>query len=139
MTKFCKGDYSRQTVQQKKKIPDQASAWAQRQGRKWTYQKKSIGGGLVCKRSGVQSGRQERSGYGNYSREKLAFNVFANQWAANGEIQNEERYGQFWELSGVVELFLVCLRDTENSLTGENCSSKSAKEQEFVVASVDRR
>ena len=23
-----------------------------------------------------------------------------NQWAANGEKQDEKRYGQFWELSG---------------------------------------
>ena len=152
MFKFCRGDCSRQAVQQKKKKSDRASAWPQRQDRKWTYQKKSMAGGLACKRSGVQSGRQERSGYGSYSREKLALSVFVNQWAANGEIQNEERYGQFWELSGqseqrvfvfvfslaVVELFVVCLRDTENSPTGDNCSSNSAKEQELVVASVDR-
>ena len=41
-----------------------------------------------------------------------------NQWAANGEMQDQERYGQCWERSGhgkqrCSELFLDCLRDTE--------------------------
>ena len=59
-----------------------------------------------------------------------------NQWGANGERQDEERYGQFWELSGqgeqcCFELFAVCLtlRDTEDSQTGENCSNQGMKEQ----------
>ena len=51
-----------------------------------------------------------------------------NQWAANGGKQEEERYGQFWELSGqgeqrCSELFEVCLRDSEDCQTGENCRS----------------
>ena len=41
---------------------------------------------------------------------------------------------QFWEFSGqgkqrCFELFVVCIRDTENSQTGENCSSQGVKEQ----------
>ena len=48
-----------------------------------------------------------------------------NQWAANGEKQDEKRYGQLWELSGqgeqrCFELFVTCLRDTEGSQTGDN-------------------
>ena len=63
-----------------------------------------------------------------------------NQWAASGEKQFEERYGQFWELSGqgeqhCFELFVVCLKDAEDRWTGEDCSSPGMKEhrqeQEF--------
>ena len=48
-----------------------------------------------------------------------------NQWAANGEKQDEKRYGQLWELSGkgdqrCFELFVICLKDTEGSQTGDN-------------------
>ena len=51
-----------------------------------------------------------------------------NQWAASGEKQDEERYDQFLELSRqgeqrCFELFVVCLIGTEDSQTGENCSS----------------
>ena len=65
-----------------------------------------------------------------------------NLWAANG-LKHGETGDQFWELPEqgkqlCSELFVVCLRDTENSPTGDNCSSNSAKEQELVVASVDR-
>ena len=58
-----------------------------------------------------------------------------NQWAASGEKQDEERYGQFWKLSGqgeqrCFELFAACLINTEDSSrTGENCRSQGAKEQ----------
>ena len=57
-----------------------------------------------------------------------------NQRAANGVKQDEERYGYFGELSGqgeqhCFEFFVVCLRDTEDSQTGENCSSQGVKEQ----------
>ena len=57
-----------------------------------------------------------------------------NQWAANGKRQDENRHGQLWELSGqgeqhCFELFVICLRDTEGSQTGENCSSQGVKEQ----------
>ena len=59
-----------------------------------------------------------------------------DQWAAKGEKRDEERYGQFSDLSGqgelccfCFELFVVCLRDTEDSQTGENCNSQGAKEQ----------
>ena len=57
-----------------------------------------------------------------------------NHWATNGEKQDEERYGQFWEFSGqgkqrCFELFVVCIRDTENSQTGANYSSQDLKEQ----------
>ena len=71
-----------------------------------------------------------------------------NQWAANGEKQDDERDSQFWELSGqggqsCFELFVVnCLRDTENRQTRENCSSlreKTKTETKYFVASVDRR
>ena len=55
------GDCSKQTVQHKKKISDQASACTQRDDRKWKYQKKSVAAGLVCKLSGVQSSRRELS------------------------------------------------------------------------------
>ena len=41
------------------KISDQASACTQREGKEWPYQTKSVAGGLVCKRSGVQSNRHE--------------------------------------------------------------------------------
>ena len=50
--------------------------------------------------------------------------VFVNQWTANGDKLDEKRYGQLWELSGqgerrCSELFVVCLRDTEGSQTGQ--------------------
>ena len=45
------------TVQHKKKISDQASAYAQRENKEAL--EKSIAGGLACKRL-VQSSRQER-------------------------------------------------------------------------------
>ena len=35
--------------------------------REWKYRKKSVGGGLVCKLSGVQSSSQERSSRGSCS------------------------------------------------------------------------
>ena len=44
--------------------------------------------------------------------------MFVNQWGASGERQDEE-YGQFWKLSGCLEHFVLCLRDTEDSQTGE--------------------
>ena len=71
-----------------------------------------------------------------------------NQWAANGEEQDEEKCGQVWELTGqgeqrCVEAFVLCLTDTEGSQTGEICSSQGVKNQgqrqEFSAASVDRR
>ena len=57
-----------------------------------------------------------------------------NQWGANGEKQDEERCGHFWELSGqgeqrCFELSIVCLKDNEDSRTGENSSSQCVKEQ----------
>ena len=50
-----------QTVQRKKKISDHVSAFTQKEYREWKHHKKSIAGGLVCKLSGVQSDRRERS------------------------------------------------------------------------------
>ena len=38
-----------QAVQHKKKMSDQVSAYTQREDREQKYQKKSVGGGLVCK------------------------------------------------------------------------------------------
>ena len=81
---------------------------------------------LVCKLLGVQSSRQERQ-----STEKRVGTVFLNEWAANGEKQDEERCGQFWELSGkgeqrCSELSAVCLRDAEDSQIGQNCNSRTA-------------
>ena len=58
-----------------------------------------------------------------------------NRWAAYaGEKKDEERYAQFWELSEqgeqrCSERFVVCLRDTEDSQTGENCSGQGVKDQ----------
>ena len=57
-----------------------------------------------------------------------------NHWAAIGEKSDEERCGQFCELSGqggqcCFELFAVCLKDTEDSQTGKNGSSRGIKEQ----------
>ena len=110
--------------------------------------RKSVAGGLVSKLSGIQSSRQERSSWGSSSTEKWVCTVFMNQWAANGEKQDDERDSQFWELSGqggqsCFELFVVnCLRDTENRQTRENCSSlreKTKTETKYFVASVDRR
>ena len=72
-----------------------------------------------------------------------------NQWAASGEKPDEERRGQFCELSGqggqcCFELFAVCLQDTEDSRTGANGSSRGIKEQRqretrVTVESADRR
>ena len=61
-----------------------------------------------------------------------------NHWATNGEKQDEERYDQFWEFSGqgkqrCFELFVVCIRDTENSQTGANCSSQQRTKAETTV------
>ena len=49
MTKLCKGDCFRRTVQQKKKNSDQVSTCAQREDKEWKYQKKIAAGGLACK------------------------------------------------------------------------------------------
>ena len=65
-----------------------------------------------------------------------------NQWAVNGDKQVEERYGQFWELSGqgkqhCFKLFVVCLKDAEDRWTREDCSIPGMKEhrqvQEFNI------
>ena len=44
-----------------------------------------------------------------------------NQWAASGEKQDEERYGQFWELSSEGEQ--RCFEDTKDSQAGETDAS----------------
>ena len=63
-----------------------------------------------------------------------------NRWAASGEKQ-EERYGQFWELSeqseqrrfepSVVFLYFI-FRDIEYSQTGENCNSQGIYGQKMT-------
>ena len=47
MTKLCKGDCFRRTVQQKKKNSDQVSTCAQREDKEWKYQKKDVAGWMV--------------------------------------------------------------------------------------------
>ena len=88
-------------VQYKYKISDRASVFAQREDREWNYQKKSVAGTLVCKLSGVQSSTQKRSSWGGRSTEKRVCIVFVNQWAASGEMQDEEGYGQFSGTFGI--------------------------------------
>ena len=57
MIKLCKKDCSRQTVQHKKAISDQANACTQREDKEWKYQKKSGTGGMVCKQEFSQVDR----------------------------------------------------------------------------------
>ena len=58
-----------------------------------------------------------------------------NRWAAYaGEKKDDQRYAQFGELSEqgeqrCSERFVVCIRDTEDSQTGESCSSQAVKKQ----------
>ena len=122
MIEHCKGDYSRWTVQQKKKISYQLRVYRQREDREWKYQKKSVASGLIYKLWGVQSSIWEQPSWGSCSTEKQVCTVFVNRGAASGEKLDEERYGWFGELSGqgkqrCFELFVVCLRDTEGSQT----------------------
>ena len=61
MTRFRKGECSRQPVQHRKMTFDQASVCVQREYREWKYQKMSEVGGLAYRFSGVQSSSQEQS------------------------------------------------------------------------------
>ena len=64
----------------------------QREDKECKYQKKSVAVGLICKPSGVQSSR--RSGRAEAvvrNTEKRVCTAFVNQWAANGEKQDEDR------------------------------------------------
>ena len=103
MTKRCKGRCSRRcsrrTVQNKKLISDQVSACTLKGDKKYKFQKKSIAGRLACRlkeeeeeEEEVQSRSQDRSNSGSCSTEKRTCTVSVNQWAANGEKQDEERY-----------------------------------------------
>ena len=67
-----------------------------------------------------------------------------NRWAASGEKQ-EERYGQFWELSQQSEqrhfepsvvFFFFFRRDTEHSQTGENCNSQGIYGQKMTDGNI---
>ena len=68
---------------------------AQREDKELKHQKNSITGRLVCKLSVDRSGQIEA-----FVAQRQVCTVFVNQWAANGEMQDAERYGQFGELSG---------------------------------------
>ena len=65
-----------------------------------------------------------------YNREKRVCTVSVNQWATNGEKQDEEKCGQFWKLSEQGEQpSVVCSGDTEDSQRGESCNNQDVKEQ----------
>ena len=79
----------------------------------WKYQKKNITSGLFCKL--VQSSSQERlnqvDAVVSVTTEKRVCTAFVNQWAASGEKQDDERYGQpgVWGILRTMraELFLT--------------------------------
>ena len=71
---------TRQTVQHIfiyffKSLTKRVRACAQKEDRERTYQKKSVAGGMVCKLSGVQPSRQERSSWDSWSTEKWVSTV----------------------------------------------------------------
>ena len=68
---------------------------------KWTYHEKSLLAGWFV--NFKQFSLVARGGCGT---DRRVCTVFVNLWTANGEKRDEERYGQFWELSGQGEASL---------------------------------
>ena len=88
-------------MQHDKKISDQVRTRTQREDTEWPRKVKLAGWFANFKFSHVvRSGRVEAV--------VVVCTVFVNQWAANGEKRDEERYGQFSYLSGQGELCCFC-------------------------------
>ena len=67
--------------------------------------------------------------------------VSVNQWATNGEKQDEKKCGPFQKLSGqgeqhCPESFILCLGDAEDSQRGESYSNQDVKEHTKTQDSV---
>ena len=85
---------------------------------------------LVVWKLSVQSSRQERSSWGRCSTEKRVYCIrqsMGSQW-------REARWGDTCSVLGTrrtrgAEFVLNFVRGTEDSQTGENCSSQGGKEQ----------